>query len=191
MNEPAAILTHSERLRLRAVDFELLTESGAFAECRKTELIDGDIYVMNAQLARNARVKSRLLVAFVDRLKAIGSDLEALVEVSVRVSDDSVPEPDIVLSRYWGDRFVPGEMAALVVEVADTTLRTDLGRKAELYASAGVPEYWVVDVGGNRVVIHADPRGGLYQRQREVPFGEPLISVSIAAMEIATANLLN
>lgn len=189
MNEPAGILAHSERLRLRAVDFELLTESGAFAECRKTELIDGNIYVMNSQLARHARAKSRLFLELVGRLQAIGSDLEALVEVAVRVADDSVPEPDIVLSRYRGDRFVPGEMAALVVEVADTTLRTDLGRKSELYASAGVPEYWVVDVAANRVLIHADPRDGCYERRCEVPFGEPLIADTIAGLEIESGSL--
>lgn len=91
------------------------------------------------------------------RLRDLGSDLEALVAVTVRVSCDSAPEPDIVLTRYREDREVPVETVALIVEIADTTLENELGRKAELYAAAGVAEYWVVDVNEWRVLMHEQP----------------------------------
>lgn len=47
--------------------------------------------------------------------------------------------------------------AALVVEVSDTTLATDMTEKAELYATAGVADYWVLDVVGRRLLVYRDP----------------------------------
>ena len=128
MNAPFRIIDTPERVRLSVDDFLLLNDSGAFAHYTKTELIDGDIYGMNAQHSRHARAKSRLHLSLALRLREIGSDLEAIVEVTVRAAGDSAPEPDIVLTRFGGDREVPADTVALVVEVADTTLATDLGR---------------------------------------------------------------
>ena len=50
-----------------------------------------------------------------------------------------------------------------MVEVADSTLAFDLNTKAALYARAGIPEYWVLDVKGQRLMVHRDPSGGRYQ----------------------------
>ncbi len=50
----------------------------------------------------------------------------------------------------------------LVVEISDSTLGFDLKVKAPLYARAGIPEYWVVDIAGKRVIVHRDPSGGAY-----------------------------
>ena len=190
MNSPVRILERPERMRFRVEDYELLIDGGAFDDYGKIELIDGEIWVMNPQLTRHARAKSRLTMALGNRLEGIGSDLEAISEVSVRVADDSMPEPDIVLTRFHGDRAMPGETVALAVEVSETTLAADLGRKAELYAAAGVPEYWVVDLNGGRVVVHEQPGAEGYQRKRDVPFGEPLVSATIAGLEVASDRLV-
>lgn len=186
MNAPNRIVTTPERARLSVANFLLLADSGAFAAYTKSELIDGDIYVMNAQYSHHARTKSRLLVALAIRLKEIGSDLEALGEVSIRLNDDSMPEPDIVLTRWAGHGPVPVETVSLIVEVADTTLDIDLGRKAELYAAAGVPEYWVVDLNYDRVLMHARPEGDTYRGQRDVPFGGPLTAATIEGLEVGS-----
>ena len=131
----------------------------------------------------------RLSFALMSRLAEIGSDLEVLGEVSMRAADDSMPEPDIVLTRYRGDRAVPADMVALVVEIADTTLDIDLGRKAALYAAAGVPEYWVVDVNGGRVVQQDRPGDDGYAGRVEAPLGQALASATIEGLEVETAAL--
>lgn len=190
MNAPVRIVAAPERLRLRVEDFELLADSGAFADHGKTELIDGDIYYMNAQWSRHSRVKTRLALALMIRLAEIGSDLEVLAEVSMRAADDSMPEPDIVLTRYRGDRAIPAETVALVIEIADTTLDTDLGRKVGLYAAAGVPEYWVVDVHDGRVVQYDGPDGQGYGRRSEVPLGQAIASTTIEGLGVETAGLV-
>lgn len=189
MNQPATI--SSERWRLRASDFELLFEGGALEKVRRAELIDGDIYGMSPQTMRHARVKTELAFAMMRRLAAIGSSLKVVIEVSVIVADDSVPEPDIVVSGYGGDRFMPADTVALVVEVASSTLATDLGRKAELYAAAGVPEYWVVDVDGEHVVIHTQPKTDGYSLREEAPFGQPLTARTVSELQVLIDPLLD
>jgi Uma2 family endonuclease len=77
------------------------------------------------------------------------------------------PEPDLVLlatpSREFQDASPrPGDLR-LVVEISDTTLGFDLTTKADLYARAGIVEYWVIDVAARRLVVHRDARDGLYR----------------------------
>lgn len=189
MNAPvdAANVPHTARLRVQ--DFMLLCESGAFDGYAKSELIEGEIICMNAQYARHARVKSRLALELTLRLRAMGSPLEAVVEVAVALSGGSMPEPDIVLTSYRGDGPVPLDTVALVVEVSDTTLANDLGRKALLYARAGVPEYWVIDLGEDRCLLHrhAGPDG--YGERIDVRFGDPLHAGTIEGLSVKTDGL--
>ena len=189
MNAPVRLATTPERHRLRVEEFALLCDSGAFEAHAKSELIDGDIYLMSAQFARHARIKTRLAFELGSAMRALNSELEALVEVSIRASDHDMPEPDITLTSWRGDRDVPVATVALVVEVADTTLADDLGRKLALYARAGVPEYWVVDVEGARVIVHHQPTGDGFARHAEVPFGAMLRAATIGALAIETAGL--
>lgn len=190
MNAPIDIPPSSVRARLSVEQFVLLNDSGAFDGYGKSELIDGDIYVMNAQWSPHARAKSRLHVALANRLAEMGSDLEALVEVSVWLDDYNLPEPDLVITRHRGDGAVPVDSVVLVIEVSDSTLSIDAGRKADLYAAAGVPEYWVVDVNKRRVLMHRTPDDDGYLNQSVTPFGEPLISATIEGLEVGSANLL-
>ena len=59
----------------------------------------------------------------------------------------------------------------LLIEVGDTTLRFDLGEKAQLYATHGILEYWVVDLVANRVWCHRHPRGTQYAEPLEIVDG--------------------
>lgn len=187
MNAAAPILTTPRKLGLRVEDFLLLNDSGAFDDYGKTELIDGDIYVMNAQFSKHAGAKSRLAFALTMRLREIGSDLVLMTEVAVRLNGDSMPEPDIVIHRWRGDGPVPADSVALVVEVADTTLDRDLGRKSDLYAAAGIPEYWVIDLTEGRALMHEFPDADGYHGQLDILLTERLNSATIAGLEVEGA----
>ncbi len=187
MNAAAPILTTPRKLGLRVEDFLLLNDSGAFDDYGKTELIDGDIYVMNAQHSPHARAKTRLAYAMATRLREIGSDLEVIIEVAVHLNGDSMPEPDIVLTRWRGKGPVPVETVALVVEVADTTLDRDLGRKSDLYAAAGIPEYWVIDLTEGRALMREFPDADGYHGQLDILLTERLKSATIAGLEVEGA----
>lgn len=147
MTEVLPLNTSPLPVRLRIEDYLLLDASGAFEPYAKTELIDGEILFMNAQHRPHARTKMDLYDAIRDALRASASPLRAFVEASIAIPDHSAPEPDIVLTREpGGDGLIPASSVALVIEVADTTMASDSGRKALLYARAGIPEYWIADV---------------------------------------------
>jgi Uma2 family endonuclease len=91
---------------------------------------------------------------------------EATIDVSPEDNPTNEPEPDIIvltrdLSHFKKENPRPQDLQ-LVVEVADSTLGSDLTTKAELYARAGIPEYWVLDVVARRMIVHRDPQGGRY-----------------------------
>jgi Uma2 family endonuclease len=144
---------------------------------------------MNAQHSRHARTKTMLAVELNIVLRAISSDLEAWCEPSTRVSDHSLPEPDIVLTSHRGEGVVPLESVALIVEVSDTTLGIEIGRKLGIYAGAGVPEYWVADVEGH--VIHEmwGPVGNAYAERRAHAFGADVAMATLAGVSVATGRL--
>jgi Uma2 family endonuclease len=94
-----------------------------------------------------------------------------------------------VLTTHSGEGVVPLESVALIVEVSDTTLGIDMGRKLSIYAEAGVPEYWVVDVEGR--VIHQmwGTSGEGYSERREFGFGAVIEAATMAGVSVATVGL--
>ena len=76
------------------------------------------------------------------------------------------PEPDLAVTREdmtsYSDRHPASADLLLVVEVSDTTLRTDLEFKAGLYARAQIPEYWALDLASRRLHVHRNPQNGVY-----------------------------
>lgn len=178
------------RVKLRVEDYLALDGAGAFDDYGRTELIEGEVVYMNAQHRPHARIQTRLLILLAAELADREGTLEALIEGSVAMPPHNVPEPDIAITAEpEGEGLIPLSSLALIVEVADTTLRTDLGRKKKIYAREGVPEYWVVDV--RKAVFHQmwKPVDGAYTETRETPFGERIDSATIEGLSIATDTL--
>ena len=190
MNTPFRAVTTPEKVRLTVEDFLLLDESGAFADYSRTELLDGEIWYMNAQHSRHARTKTELAFELGLVLRAMDTALRPIIEPSTRISDHSLPEPDIVVTDYKGPHIVPLKTVALVVEVSDTTLDIDLGRKLRIYASAGVPEYWVVDLPAGKVHQFWSPGGDAYAERRETELGKRIEAASIERLAVETVGLI-
>ncbi len=190
MTEQSSLGPDHVPIKLRVEDFLLLDESGAFDGYAKTELIEGELFFVNPQHRPHARIKSRLLVHLAEALKRMSGGLETLVEVSVAMPPINVPMPDIVVTdQAEGEGLMPLESARLIVEVADASLRTDLNRKAAIYARHGVPEYWVVDVRGREIHQLWSPRDKAYSERRLIAFGEPIASATIADLVVETDGI--
>ena len=190
MNDLVLDWTTPRRVKLTVEDFVRLHDGGAFVTYAKTELIDGDVLGVNSQFRPHAFVKSELAFRLRTALAGLSSDLLPLVEATVGIPPHSAPEPDIVItSEARGQGFVPLETVALVVEVAATTLDFDLGKKQELYASAGIAEYWIVDVEGRLSHQLWAPAGSDYREHREIAFGDPIASATIPGLTIDTTGL--
>jgi Uma2 family endonuclease len=175
--------------KLKVADYLALDERGAF-EGLRTELIEGEIIVMNPQARPHMFVKDELAYRLRRALEAIGSELFVGTEASTELDEESLPQPDILLtSAPRGEGFVPLISVVLVVEVSATTLDYDMKRKLALYARAGVPEYWVADVNGR--VIHQlwAPTGDDYAQRREVAFGEVVAAVTVEGLRVETTAI--
>ena len=85
--------------------------------------------------------------------------------------------------------------AGLVVEVSDTTLALDLAEKAELYATAGVSDYWVLDLTGRRLLVFRDPApvaagGAAYRTHLTLGPTDTVSPLAASSAVIAVADLL-
>lgn len=133
-----------------------------------------------------------MLFAVRDGLQSGDIALDLLTHISVPLSDHTVLESDIIITdKAKGQGLLPLEGAKLVIEISSSTLAIDFGRKADLYANACVPEYWVVDINENRVLVHANPSpdGSGYDGQLDVLFGEPLHAATIEGLTVETHGL--
>ena len=189
MNQVTAFTEKSGRLKLTVEDFLRLDKKGAFDAYNKVELIEGEIWIVSPQLNRHARMLTDLAFEIGLAVRAMKSDLRPVADVSTRISDYSLPQPDIALSAYKGDGVLPLSAVALIVEVANTTLRTDLGRKLRLYAEACVPEYWVVDLRGGKLHQMWSPEGKAYREKREVALGKTVTAETIAELRVIVPSV--
>jgi len=186
MTEHIPLTTTPLPVRLRVEDFFRLDDAGAFEGYGKTELIRGEVFYMNAQHRPHARMKSRLHLALAQALAQVDNELEVLVEATVAMPPYSAPEPDLIVTAdSGGEGPVPIQSVRLLVEIADTTLENDVGRKAALYAENDVAEYWVIDLKGRRLHQLWLPRSGSYSERRELPLGRNVDAVTISGLTVA------
>jgi len=131
------------RRRFTVAEVEAMVEAGVMGEDERIELIGGELVPMSPKGNQHEVVKTALL----DRwYRARPQDCGLTPETTFRLSEDTYLEPDIVVyPRAQGLKGLSGPSALLVVEIADSSLRYDSGRKAALYASFDVRELWVID----------------------------------------------
>ena len=103
--------------------------------------------------------------AFESHFSPFSDQLIISIQTPLRLDDLSEPEPDVVLLRLDApqDRHPGPREALLVIEVADSSIRVDRGRKLPLYARAGIAEYWIVDLNADRIEVYRDPMRSRYR----------------------------
>lgn len=177
------------RLPLTVDDFIILHEAGAFEHIGRVELIEGEIYKMAAMHRPHARATVILSGAIDSAVEALGLGLETLGEPSARLDDHNFPQADIVIADVADEKIVSGRTVRLLVEIAASSLGHDLGVKKRLYARTGVPEYWVADVDGRRIIRFHAPAGEDYLERAEFAFGDAVPSATIAGLLVDTSRL--
>ena len=147
-------------------EVECLEVSGLL-EGQHYELIDGELI---NKMGKKRPHTNTLIVVQGWLLRVFGEQYvnpETSIDVALEDKRVNEPEPDLIVlnkpSREIRDSNPQPDDIRLAVEISDSTVRFDLKRKAELYARAGVPEYWVFDIPGRRLIVHRDPREGRYQ----------------------------
>ncbi len=162
--------------RFSLAQYERMIESGAFAGefHQRVEFIRGEIRQMNPIGADHAAVVNFLAKWSIQSASA--EDITCSIQNPIRLPEsDSSPEPDIVwlVQKRYPEHPLPEEVL-LLIEVADKSLRLDCGEKATLYAESGIPEYWVVDIEGRKLIVHREPSAEGYRDKKSLA-GDDLI----------------
>jgi Uma2 family endonuclease len=124
----------------------------------RLELIDGDLIDKMGQDPPHA-FTIRTMLALLARAFPLDVILvQTPVEAATPDQKWSLPEPDLAVlveaKQEYRTRFPRGDELLVAIEIADSTVRHDTTKKRDLYARAGVPEYWVVDVNDRKLIVH-------------------------------------
>jgi len=169
------------------VEYDRLIEMGWFAD-ERLELLGGVLVTMSPQKPPHAGT----VAALHERLtRTLGDRAHVRCQLPLAATDDSEPEPDLAVVTRADYRTAHPTTALLVIEVADTTLDRDR-RKAALYAAAGVPDYWIVDLAAGRLHVHTapDPAAATYASVTQHRPGETVAPAAFPDVPLALADIL-
>jgi Uma2 family endonuclease len=177
-------------IRFSTDDYFRLGEFGVFREGDRVELIDGEIIEMSPEGSRHSSCIRRLIRYLAPR---VGTAIVGAQD-SLSLPDGSWPRPDVVVLQPRDDEYVDDHPtsrdALVVVEVSDSSLRSDRHVKAGRYAQAGIPEYWLVDLTRDKVSIHQSPVAGQYTDVRLYGSGESWASPGLGGLEVTVDDVL-
>jgi Uma2 family endonuclease len=182
---PAEIKRH----RFTAEEYHKMVEVGLLREDARVELIGGEIVEMSPIGWLHAGCVNRLTKALV---RLVGDRYEVSVQNPIALGEGDEPQPDLALAKEDPNRRrLPGsEDVMLVVEVSDTTLAYDKNVKLPLYAGAGIPEVWIVDLQGRKAEIHTNPGPGGYRSIHEVGPGQQIRAATVEGLSLPVDDVL-
>jgi Uma2 family endonuclease len=167
---------------------------GFFNDLR-VELIEGKVVVMSPIGSRHWVAVNRLNRIFTS---ALGSGFTVSVQNSIDTSSLSEPVPDLAIVSGNEIDYIGGlpQTAVLAIEVSDTTIRHDR-RKIDLYARAGIPEYWIVNLKADCIEVYREPSGdretpgtGKYAKSFTVGKSDAVSALAAPDVTVDVANLI-
>lgn len=145
------------RVRYPAERYMALVDAGVFGATDHVQLLDGFIVAEPPARPPQASMVGRVADAL---RRVVGERALINVQQPFEAGPNSVPEPDVTVIPGTRDDYDTRhpDAAWLVVEVADSSLPQDRLTKAPVYAAAGIPEYWIVNLRERCVEVHREPR---------------------------------
>jgi Uma2 family endonuclease len=179
------------RLKWSLDEFERLSELGFFGGLdrprERLELIDGELVPMNAKGVRHERVRGKLTLYLA---RALTTDFDVYGEPGWRPGGDRYLEPVIIICKSADEpSAVPPSQVLLLIEVADSSLAYDTGLKGRLYATLGVPEYWVIDANRLTTRIHLGPTESGYTAITNHASSETLTPHQLPSLTLRLSDL--
>ena len=178
---PRKLWTRADCKKL--IEFGLLEETG-------WELIEGEIIQKMGQGRRHIFVCMQIIKVLA---AVFGFDF-IQSQSSLPVNDFNEPEPDAAVLTQTLEHFLdvePGpEDVRLLVEVSDSTLRSDQTVKMRLYARGGVPEYWIVNINEPVLEVYRQPSPEGYTEKIMITESETVASLAAPEAGVAVADLL-
>jgi len=157
--------------RLTVPQYHEMTRTGILSDDDPVELLEGWLVTRRPKNPAH-RLATRLVRTALEKAIPPGWFVEAQEPITLETSE---PEPDVVVARGdprdYADHHPGPDDLALVVEVADATLDRDRHLKGRIYAGAGIPVYWILNLAERRLEVYAEPARtaeGSEFRRREV-----------------------
>jgi Uma2 family endonuclease len=178
--------------RLFDVDeYHRMGEAGILREDDRVELIDGEIVAMTPIGPRhNAsvdRINRRLVTA-------VGEQAIVRVQGSVRLDRYQEPQPDFALLRPRSDFYasnLPGPAdILLIIEISESSVGYDREVKARVYASAGVGEYWLLNLQHRSISRYTEPQGHSFRQVQQYGPGDSIAPEALPHVVLAVDLLL-
>lgn len=168
-----------------------MTEAGILPEESGWEVIDGFLLDKMTIGSRHASTVNRLMQLLVSLL---AGEATVTVQNPIHIDDYNEPEPDIAILKYRADFYAEAHPTPadtlLVVEVSDSTILLDREVKLGLYAEAGIPEVWLIDLKADAVERHTSPVNGRYHSIEIVERGGTVASESVKGLTAEVTDIL-
>lgn len=177
-----------QRRRFTVEEFQRMGEAGILAPEERVELIDGEVVQMTPVGARH----NWSVIDLTEHLiRLMADELQLAVQCSLQVGSEQL-SPDFAMLRRGGrrDQVPQPEDCVLLVEVAESSVSFDSGSKARKYASVDIPEYWVLDLPKDRVLVYRRPEGGSYRETGAHARGSSFTSPALGGRTIQVADVL-
>ena len=187
--DTTSVMMPTDQYRLSRAEYDRAVEAGVFALGARLELIDGGLHAMTPEGSRHALGID--LVA--DCLRRVfGAGFYLRIQHPLATDDYSEPEPDVAVvagaMREYRDTHPTS--AVLVVEVSNESLSHDRTVKARLYARCRIPEYWILALPENCLLVHRDPSDDGYRSVTRHASGSTVTPLGRPDTPIAVDDLL-
>ena len=172
-------------------EYDTIIKAGVFDGKDRVELIEGEFVKKMTQ--GDLHIGCINVITWIFR-NDLPKEYLFSVQNAVQINSFSAPEPDVAVLRFRKDFYSDGkakpEDILLLIEVADTTVRNDRQVKIPLYASAGVPEVWLVNLPRKIIEVYTEPKNGKYRIVRKAGKSETLTPQLINDLSVKIADIL-
>ncbi len=168
---PTLTIPNLSRKKFTIDEYHQMAEVGILSANERFELIQGEIIEMSPLGDKHTQTVRRINKLLNSRLPSYIIDQQN----PIKIEGVSEPEPDIVVLPFQADYYPEGvtsQDVLLLIEVSDSTLKYDINIKLPLYAEAGIPEVWIVDLQHKVLITHTQPVEGKYMNTTQGKHGD-------------------
>lgn len=157
--------------KLSVEEYHRIVAANIFGD-RRLELIEGALIELSPETPYHANCNNRAYKYLLFALNQL-ADVRSGHPITLPTSE---PQPDLVLARLpetlYDIRHPQPEDIYLLIEISYSTLEYDLNEKKQIYAKAGIPEYWVMDLKHQALIVFREPEGIDYRNCTELKIGQ-------------------
>ncbi len=171
-------------------EYYQMAQAGILSEDDRVELLEGEIFEMSPISSRHASCVDRLTRLLSERA---GGHAIVRVQNPVRLSDYSEPQPDVTLLKLRPDFYKAehpkSQDVLLLIEVCETSAEFDRQVKVPLYAKAGIPEVWLVDLAREQLEVYRLPAAHGYGEVHTLTRGQT-VTAQLLPLELPVSEIV-